>query len=428
MTAVRREKTPAATPASSHPLRIAQVAPLYESVPPKLYGGTERIVAYLAEELVRRGHEVTLYASGDSTARVPIAAGAPQALRLIGMDQLGPALHMPMLSQVYDNAARFDIIHSHVDCLSFPLARHVKVPTISTMHGRLDVEEMLPVYRSYCDLPAVSISDDQRRPLPEMNWVGTVHHGLPPDLLSFRPGPGKYLAFLGRMSHEKRPDLAIEIARRAGLPLKLAAKVDRTDREYFENVVKPLLSSPGIEFIGEINEGEKQDFLGDALALLFPVDWPEPFGLVMIEALACGTPVIARPCGSVPEVLRQGVTGFMAMDLDDLVAAAGKIDQISRARCREEFDQRFTAQVMAAHYERIYYELSATNWKARHAAIAAKKRLPDSALAQYAARSWRPTLGDSVTSTRWKERAAVYPLFSNGREANPGREQEEIEN
>jgi glycosyltransferase involved in cell wall biosynthesis len=231
------------------------------------------------------------------------------------------------------------------------------------------------------------------------------------------------------MSHEKRPDLAIQIARRAGLPLKLAAKVDRVDREYFKNVVKPLLSTPGIEFIGEINEGEKQDFLGDALALLFPVDWPEPFGrLVMIEALACGTPVIARPCGSVPEVLRQGVTGFLATDLDDLVAAAGKIDQISRARCREEFDQRFTAQVMAAHYERIYYELTATNWKARHAALTAKKGLPDSALAWYAARRWRPALDDSATSIRWKERAAVYPLFSNGRGANPGPNQEEIEN
>ena len=427
MTAVRREKTPAAAPASTRPLRIAQIAPLYESVPPKLYGGTERIVAYLAEELVRRGHDVTLYASGDSTVRVPLAAGAPRALRLIGMDHLGPVLHMPMLSQVYDNAACFDIIHSHVDLLSLPLARHVRVPTISTMHGRLDVEELRPVYRTYCDLPAVSISNDQRRPLPEMNWVGTVHHGLPSDLLSFRPGPGKYLAFLGRMSHEKRPDLAIEVARRAGLPLKLAAKVDRTDRDYFDSVIKPLLSAPGIEFIGEINEAEKQDFLGNAIALLFPVDWPEPFGLVMIEALACGTPVIARPCGSVPEVLRHGVTGFMAMDLDDLVAAAGKIDQISRARCREEFDQRFTAEIMAANYERVYSELAASDWKARHAVVLPRKRLPDSALARYAARRWRPALGDTATSVRWKERAEVYPLFSNSRAAN-SRNQEEIEN
>src|ERR1051325_5094489 len=226
-----------------------------------------------------------------------------------------------MLSDVYDNANCFDIIHSHVDCLSFPLARFVSVPTVSTMHGRLDLQEMLPIYRHYRDLPVVSISDAQRHPLPEMNWVGTVYHGLPRNLLKFNPQPGKYLAFLGRISPEKRPDLAIEIARRSGMPLKIAAKVDRADREYFENFIKPLIATDGVEFIGEINEAQKESFLGGALALLFPVDWPEPFGLVMIEALACGTPVIARPCGSVSEILADGRTGFLGDSVDDLVGA-----------------------------------------------------------------------------------------------------------
>jgi glycosyltransferase involved in cell wall biosynthesis len=338
-------------------LRIAQIAPLYESVPPRLYGGTERIIAYLAEELARRGHQVTLFASGDSTVQVPLKAGSTNALRLSGLDHLATSFHLPMLSQVYDRAGRFDLIHSHLDYWSFPLARLVSVPTVSTMHGRLDLTDLLPIYRYYSDLPLVSISDEQRRPLPDMNWVGTVYHGLPRNLLRFNSEPGKYLAFLGRISPEKRPDLAIEIARRSGMRLKIAAKVDRADREYFENVVKPLLSTPGIEYIGEINETQKAEFLGGAVALLFPVDWPEPFGLVMIEALACGTPVIARPCGSVPEILRHGVTGFVASSLDDLVAAVEKVRTISRRACGEEFETRFTAEVMAASYERIYYQL-----------------------------------------------------------------------
>jgi glycosyltransferase involved in cell wall biosynthesis len=358
MVLVRRDKTLATVFApSARPLRIAQIAPLYESVPPKLYGGTERIVAYLAEELARRGHDVTLFAAGDSTVDVRLAAGFPRSLRLSGLDSLGPSSHLPMLSEVYDHPQRFDIIHSHVDYWSFPLARLVPVPTVSTMHGRLDLDELAPIYRHYSDLPVVSISDDQRRPLPEMNWAGTVHHGLPRHLLRFNSEPGGYLAFLGRISPEKRPDVAIEVARRAGIPLKIAAKVDRADRDYFESVVKPLLSTPGVEFIGEINDMQKEKFLGGALALLFTVDWPEPFGLVMIEALACGTPVIARPCGSVPEVLRDGVTGFIASSLDDLVRAVHKVRDISRRRCRDEFETRFTAEIMAANYERIYYEL-----------------------------------------------------------------------
>ena len=371
MTVVRYAKSAANLP-SSRPLRIAQLAPLYESVPPKLYGGTERIVAYLAEELVRRGHEVTLYAAGDSTAKVPLTPGSAQSLRLKGLDHLGPIFHLPMLSDVYENATRFDVIHSHVDCLSFALARHVQVPTVSTMHGRLDISEMLPIYRSYSDMPLVSISNDQRRPLTEMNWVQTVYHGLPRNHLNFSPGSGNYLAFLGRICPEKHPDLAIEVARRSGVPLKIAAKIDRVDREYFSTVIKPMLSAPGIEFIGEINETEKQQFLGDALALLFPVDWPEPFGLVMIEALACGTPVIARPCGSVPEILRQGVTGFIASSLDELVSAVGHIGVISRQKCRDEFETRFTSEVMATNYERVYYQLVGADCQIHYAAAHAQ--------------------------------------------------------
>jgi glycosyltransferase involved in cell wall biosynthesis len=339
------------------PLRVAQIAPLHESVPPKLYGGTERVVAYIAEELARRGHDVTLFASGDSTAKVPLRAGFPEALRLKGLDYMGAAYHLRMLSEIYDHAERFDVIHSHVDFLAFPFSRLVSVPTVSTMHGRLDLDAFVPLYRSYTDLPLVSISNEQRRPIPFMNWVGTVYHGLPRNLLRFNPGPGSYLAFLGRISPEKRPDLAIEVARRAGVPLKIAAKVDLVDRDYFDAVVKPLLSTPGVEFLGEINDSEKEDFLGGALALLFTVDWPEPFGLAMIEAMACGTPVIARPCGSVPEVLRPGVTGLIASGTDDLVRAAAQIGKLSRQDCREVFEKRFTSEVMAANYERVYYRL-----------------------------------------------------------------------
>jgi glycosyltransferase involved in cell wall biosynthesis len=369
MVLVRRNKTFAQVfSKSARPLRIAQVAPLYESVPPKLYGGTERVIAYLAEELVRRGHDVTLFAASDSTVKVPLAVGMPQSLRLSGLDHLASSFHLPMLSQVYDHTDRFDIIHSHLEYWSFPLVRLVSVPSLSTMHGRLDLNELAPIYRHYRDLPVVSISNEQRWPLPEMNWVGTVYHGLPRNLLRFSSGPGSYLAFLGRISPEKRPDLAIEVARRSGMPLKIAAKVDRVDREYFESMVKPLLSTPGLEFIGEINEHQKEQFLGRAFALLFTVDWPEPFGLVMIEALACGTPVIARPCGSVPEVLRDGVTGLMASSVDDLVGAVAKLRNISRRTCREEFETRFTAEVMAANYERIYYQLIDTRrtpaWRA----------------------------------------------------------------
>jgi glycosyltransferase involved in cell wall biosynthesis len=277
---------------------------------------------------------------------------------LMGKPELGLFLQLPMLSDVYEGAAsRFDVIHSHIDYWSFPFARLTNVPTVATMHGRLDVEELHPVYARYRSIPLVSISDAQREPLPLMNWVETVYHGLPRDLLHFNPGPGKYLAFVGRISPEKRPDIAIEVARRVGIPFKIAAKVDVVDRDYFNAVIKPLLSPPDVEYIGEINDSEKSEFLGNALAFMFTIDWPEPFGLAMIEALACGTPVIARSCGSIPEVIRPGVTGFIADTVDEMIAAVGRIDTLSRAECRREFENRFTVEIMAEHYERIYCRL-----------------------------------------------------------------------
>jgi glycosyltransferase involved in cell wall biosynthesis len=338
-------------------MRIAQIAPLYERIPPKLYGGTERTVSYITEELVRRGHDVTLFATGDAQTSAKLHPACPQALRLVGKQELGAFLQLPMLSDVYENADDFDVIHTHIDYWSFAFAPFVKTPTVSTMHGRLDIEELKPIYARYKTVPLVSISDAQRTPLPFMNWVATVYHGLPRDLLTYSKGPGKYLAFLGRISPEKRPDLAIDVARKAGIPIKLAAKVDVVDRAYFEQVIKPRLSSPDVEYIGEINETQKNEFLGNALALMFTIDWPEPFGLAMIEALACGTPVIARPCGSVPEVLRNGVSSIIATEFDDLVKAVKNIESVSREGCRKEFETRFTADVMAAQYEHIFHDL-----------------------------------------------------------------------
>jgi glycosyltransferase involved in cell wall biosynthesis len=338
-------------------LRIAQVAPLYERIPPKLYGGTERVVSYITEELVRRGHDVTLFAAGDAQTNARLHPACPRALRLAGKQELGTFLQLPMLSDVYENANDFDVIHSHIDHWSFAFARLSKTPTVSTMHGRLDLEDLKPVYLRYQTVPLVSISNDQRLPLPFMNWVATVSHGLPRDLLTFNKGPGKYLAFLGRISPEKRPDLAIDVALKAGIPIKLAAKVDIADRAYFDQVIKPRLSQPDVEYIGEINESQKNEFLGNALALMFTIDWAEPFGLAMIEALACGTPVVARPCGSVPEVLRNGVSGLIATEFDDLVKAVKNIESISREGCRKEFETRFTAEIMASRYERVYLDL-----------------------------------------------------------------------
>jgi glycosyltransferase involved in cell wall biosynthesis len=349
------------SPRLLRPLRIAQLGSLYERIPPNLYGGTERVVSYLTEELVRRGHDVTLFASGDSITSARLVAGFPRSLRLAGLASagIGPGLHMPMLSDVYENADQFDIIHSHMDYWSFPFARLCPTPTIVTMHGRMDVEPVRPVYEHFPDVPLVSISDAQRRPMPSLNWIGTVYHGLPDNLLKFNPRPGKYLAFLGRICPEKRTDLAIEVALRAGIPFKIAAKVDAVDREYFETLIKPRLCPPDVEYIGEIGEHEKSEFLEGALALLFTIDWPEPFGLAMIESLACGTPVITRPCGSVPEIVRDGQTGFIASSVEELVAAIGRLDRISRADCRAEFEARFTATRMAEGYEALYLRLAA---------------------------------------------------------------------
>jgi glycosyltransferase involved in cell wall biosynthesis len=341
-------------------MRIAQVAPLFESVPPKYYGGTERVVSYLTEELVRQGHDVTLFASGDSITQATLVATSRRSLRLDKhcIDQL--AHQILMLERVVRSAASFDVIHFHVDYVHFPYSRRHATPHLTTLHGRLDIPDLRPLYREFREMPVVSISAAQREPLPFANWIGTVHHGLPQDLYRFRAEPGEYLAFVGRVAPEKRVDRAIEIAKRVGLPLRIAAKVDTIDRDYFENVVEPLLRDPLIEYIGEIGDGEKQEFLGHARVLLFPIDWPEPFGLVMIEALACGTPVIAFRGGSVPEVLEHGRTGFIVDDLDDAVAATRRVGELSRQRCREAFEEHFTASRMAHDYLELYAEMLET--------------------------------------------------------------------
>jgi glycosyltransferase involved in cell wall biosynthesis len=341
------------------PMRIAQLAPLYERVPPQLYGGTERVVSYLTEELVRRGHEVTLFASGDSQTTAKLHPGCPAALRLLGQTASGAALQLPMLSAAYEGD-NFDIVHSHLDFWAFPYAElKPEIATVTTMHGRLDVEPLHPIYRCYRRTPLVSISDAQRLPLPFMNWAATIHHGLPRNLLQYNPKGGGYLAYLGRIAYEKRPDLAIEVARRAGIPFKLAAKVDVVDREYYEAMIKPRLAPPDIEYIGEINEHEKNEFLGNAMALLFTIDWPEPFGLAMIEALACGTPVITRNCGSTPEIVKSGKNGFIADTIEELVQVVRRIPELSREACRRDFEERFSVARMADQYERLYERLIA---------------------------------------------------------------------
>jgi glycosyltransferase involved in cell wall biosynthesis len=339
-------------------MRIAQVAPLYESVPPTLYGGTERVVSWLTEELVRLGHAVTLFASGDSLTTARLVPGCKKALRLDSncVDQL--AHHVVMLDQVFNEKENFDLIHFHVDYLHFPLSRQEQVPHVTTLHGRLDLPDLVPLYRHFRDMPVISISGAQRKPLPWANWQGTVHHGLPRESFSVGGGAGGYLAFLGRTSPEKGLDQAIEIAKRAGMPLKIAAKIDRVDVEYFENVIRPLLDHPLIDFIGEIGYPEKNVFLGNAAALVFPINWREPFGLVMIEAMACGTPVIAYPLGSVPEVMQEGVTGFIVPDLECAVEAVKRIGEIDRRKCRWHFEQHFDAGRMAQDYLNIYQRLA----------------------------------------------------------------------
>lgn len=341
-------------------MRIAQIAPLAESIPPQLYGGTERVVSYLTEELIRQGHEITLFASGDSATSADLVPCAESALRL-NPDVRDPIpYHVMMLDQVARRADEFDVMHFHVDVLHFPLVRAIAGNAVTTLHGRLDLPDLKPFYSAFPDLSLVSISDDQRKPLPPVNWAGTVYHGLPRDLLPFTAECGQeYLAFLGRISPEKRPDRAIEIAARAGMPLKIAAKIDNVDKAYWQHVIEPLVNAhSNVEFVGEIGEHQKAAFLGNARALLFPIDWPEPFGLVMIEAMACGTPVIASRCGSVPEVVDDGVSGFIVDSVEEAVASVDRAMMHDRWTVRETFDRRFTSDRMARDYVEIYRQLA----------------------------------------------------------------------
>jgi glycosyltransferase involved in cell wall biosynthesis len=338
-------------------MRIAQVAPLAEAVPPKLYGGTERVVSWLTEELVALGHDVTLFASGDSKTSAELVPCAPEGLRIAGIrDHL--AYQLVMMDRIRRSAAQFDIIHFHVDLLPFALFSDITDKCLVTLHGRLDLPDFRPVYETFTHMPLVSISDSQRSPLPPgLNWLATIPHGFRPELMPQGSGGGGYLAFLGRISPEKRPDRAIEIAKAVGLPLKIAAKVDAADRDYYEDRIRPLLDHPLIEFIGEIGDAEKPKFLGDALALLFPIDWPEPFGLVMIEATAAGTPVIAWRNGSTPEVITDGVSGVLVESIEEAVKAVPRVLQLPRDGVRKAFESRFTAQHMAQSYVKAYRRL-----------------------------------------------------------------------
>ena len=341
-------------------MRIAQVAPLAEAVPPKLYGGTERIVSYRTEELVAMGHEVTLFASGDSITSANLEAVVPVALRLDPESRDPVSPHVLAVTRVVDMLDQFDIVHFHIDHFQLPVMRERDTPYVTTFHGRLDLKELQPLMDAYPRAPFISISDSQRRPLKNVNWAGTILHGLPKDLLPMGQGEGGYLAFLGRISPEKRPDRAIRIAAEAGLPLKIAAKVDKADAEYYAQHIEPLVAQVHVEFIGEICDGQKPDFLSGARALLVPIDWPEPFGLVMIEAMACGTPVIAYNHGSVPEVIEDGVTGFIVQNEEEAVAAIRRLPELSRARIRRRFEERFTARRMAEDYVSLYQSLART--------------------------------------------------------------------
>ena len=341
-------------------MRIAHIAPLHECVPPRFYGGTERVVSFLTEELVRQGHDVTLFASGNSLTSAKLVRCCDMALRFNPAVRDALPYHMIMLDEVRRRIDQFDILHFHVDIIHAPLVHDFANRTLTTLHGRLDLPDLAPFYAVFRDLPLASISNDQRGYLRNANWLGTVYHGIPRDLLPFRTKPDGYLAFLGRISPEKRPDLAIEIAARSGMPLKIAAKVDRADQTYWETKIRPMVEDdPGVEFIGEIGESEKARFLGGAAALLFPIDWPEPFGLVMIEAMACGTPVIAFRRGSVPEVIEENVSGFVVDTIEEAVAAVRRIPDLDRAKVRAEFERRFTAERMARDYVDIYRQLLA---------------------------------------------------------------------
>jgi len=339
-------------------MRIAQVAPLYESVPPRWYGGTERVVSWLTEQLVALGHDVTLFASADSVTRAKLVPGCEKALRL-DPDCIDPvAHHILMVEQVLSQSDNFDLVHFHTDYLHFPTSRREQIPCVTTLHGRLDLPDLVPLYQEFRDVPLISISDAQRKPLPWVRWIGTVHHGLPADSLPMGNG-GDYLAFLGRVSPEKGIDHAIQIAIRSGMKLKIAAKIDKADHKYFEAEIKPMLDHPLVEFIGEIGNSEKAEFLGNAAALLFPINWPEPFGLVMIESMACGTPVIAYPRGSVPEIIEDGISGFIVHNIEEAVAAVRRLDGFDRQSCRDHFELNFTDERMAQNYLEIYNHLIA---------------------------------------------------------------------
>lgn len=363
-------------------LRIAQVAPLAESCPPALYGGTERVVSYLTEELVAQGHQVTLFASGDSQTSAELEPCSQRALRL--SETVVDALphHMIMLENVMRRADDFDIIHFHIDLMHAPVVRHIAQRTLTTLHGRLDLPDLTPFYHAFPDLPLVSISDFQRRPLPPVNWAGTVYHGLPTDVLSpIDSKPEGYLAFLGRISPEKRPDRAIEIALKVGMPLKIAAKIDRVDQLYWDTKIAPMIQASGglVEYIGEITEREKRAFLGNAHALLFPIDWDEPFGLVMIEAMACGTPAIAYGRGSVPEVIDHGQSGFIVASIDEAVAAVKSVAELDRANVRHIFERRFTVERMTRDYVDLYRkQLSKLDARA---ALTSRRQVQDVAIA-----------------------------------------------
>jgi glycosyltransferase involved in cell wall biosynthesis len=341
-------------------MKIAQIAPLAESCPPRLYGGTERIVSYLTEELARRGHDVTLFASGDSCTAARLEPSCEVALRLDPRIKDPIPHHIVMLEKVRALAPQFDVLHFHIDVLHYPFLHSFVDRTVTTLHGRLDLAELKPVYSTYRRAPLVSISNNQRGPMPRANWVGNVYHGLPRNLLPFTAAPREgYLAFLGRISPEKRPDRAIEIATRAGVNLKMAAKVDRVDQPYWDEVIKPMVDShPNVEFLGEINERQKAKFLGEASALIFPIDWPEPFGLVLIEAMACGTPVIAYRSGSTPEVVDDGVTGILVDNIETAAAAVTSLTKLSRAKVRARFDERFAIERVAEDYLAVYHALS----------------------------------------------------------------------
>jgi len=338
-------------------MRIAQVSPLFESVPPVFYGGTERVVFNLTEELIAMGHDVSLFASGDSHTNATLVPVVERSLRLDEncIDHIAP--HILMIEKVFQRAKEFDLIHFHIDHLHLPLARGHSVPVLSTFHGRLDIPDLPPLYKEFRDLPYTSISNSQRIPLPWLNWEGTVYHGLNPSAFSFRPKSGKYLAFLGRICAEKGVEHAIVIAKKFGMNLKIAAKVSDVDQRFFEEKIEPLMDGSFVEFVGEIDEVQKDDFLGNAYATLFPIVWPEPFGIVMIESIACGTPVIAFPYGSVSEVMVQGESGYIVDDIDSAVEALRKLESFDRHRCRKVFEERYNSRRMAADYVKIYERL-----------------------------------------------------------------------